>query len=73
MPMIQIDPDDYELKIAIQSAEEAIKKMQRADRDWNRAEPSMEKYTAQYETLSIARKRREHALIKLAELLLERL
>jgi hypothetical protein len=71
--MIQIDPDDTELKNAIMLVEIAKKTYERADKDWNRAEPSMYVFMHQHNAWSKAKTAYESTLVNLALIFMERL
>jgi len=71
--MIQIDPDDIDLKNAIYLAETRKKEFEQADRDWDREEQSMYLYTQQHDKMVKARDKYDGALMYIGRLILERL
>ena len=73
MPMITIDPDDTEMRDAINLVEKFKKAYSRADKDWNRSGTSMHAYTQQYDDYRQAKLQYESALINLALIVMSRL
>jgi hypothetical protein len=71
--MIQIDPDDTELKESIYRVNKLKAAWERADNAWDRLEPSAYEYTRQFEHREKARLAYESELINLALIFMERL